>query len=249
MRNPFEAPEVTSRRGGPVKRPLSRDAIVTEALGQLTRDGLDGMSLRKVATALETGPASLYAYVDDLHELRALVLDRALATVDVRGARQAGWRARLEMLLMSYLEVLFASPGLGQLALSTIAVGPNGLRITETLLGLLEEAGADRRTAAWAVDLFLLYVTAIAAEHSGRDPKHDPANPDGVVTRAIRSVSAREYPRIHAAREELLSGGGQRVAWAIDVLLKGILPASPSPAAVRANPDKKRRARKASTGR
>jgi AcrR family transcriptional regulator len=226
-RNPFEAPEVTSRRGGPVKAPLSRLAIVAEALRQLERDGLAGMSLRKVATALKTGPASLYAYVDDLQELQALVLDRALGSVDARGGRRADWRANLESLLRSYLKVLFASPGLAQLALGTIAVGPNALRITERFLALLEEAGADRRTAAWAADLFLLYATAIAAEHAGRDAKHDPANPQGAVARAVRGISAAQYPHLHAAREEILSGGGeQRVAWAIDVLLKGILSAA-----------------------
>ena len=207
-----------------MKAPLSRQVIVTEALRQLRRDGLAGMSLRKVATALKTGPASLYAYVDDLQELQALVLDRALGSVDARGAKRGAWRANLERLLASYLEVLFASPGLAQLALSAIAVGPNALRITERFLGLLEEAGVDRRTAAWAADLFLLYATAIAAEHGGKGAKQDPANPQGAVARAVRGVSAVEFPHIHAAREEILSGGGgQRVAWAIDVLLKGIL--------------------------
>lgn len=231
-RNPFEAREVTSRRGGPVKAPLSREGIVREALRQLKRDGLAGMSLRKVATALKTGPASLYAYVDDLQELQALVLDGALADVRARTPKGADWRANIESLLRSYLEVLFATPGLAQLALGTIAIGPNALRITERFLGLLSEAGADRRTAAWAADLFLLYATAIAAEHGGRDAKHDPANPQGAVARAVRGVSAGAYPHIHAAREEILAGGGgERVAWAIDVLLKGILSASVVPPA------------------
>ena len=116
MRNPFEAPDVASRRGGPVKQPLSRDIIVSEALRQLTADGIKGMSLRKVAAALETGPASLYAYVDDLDELHALVLDRALQEVDTRGNAKAGWRARLGSILEGYARVLSARPGLAQLA-------------------------------------------------------------------------------------------------------------------------------------
>jgi AcrR family transcriptional regulator len=246
-RNPFEAREVTSRRGGPVKAPLSRQAIVKEALRQLKRDGPGGMSLRRVARALKTGPASLYAYVDDLQELQALVLDSALASVDVGGGKRADWRANLERLLMSYLEVLFASPGLAQLALGTIAVGPNALRITERFLGLLEGAGADRRTAAWAADLFLLYATAIAAEQASRDAKHDPANPQGAVSRAVRGISAAEYPHLHAARAEILSGGGgQRVAWAIDVLLRGILSAARPPVAG-AKKTRKKTGRKAAT--
>lgn len=219
--NLFEAPPVASRRGGPVKRPLSRDAIVTEALRQLTSEGLKGMSLRKVAAALETGPASLYAYVDDLEALHALVLDRALADVQVRGSAKAGWRVRLVSVLESYARVLSASPGLAQLAFGTVAIGPNALRITEALLALLEEGGVELATAAWAVDLLLLYVTAIVAEHSGGI---DPAAPEGPIARALLGASEPRYPRISAAREHLLSGTAQeRFAWAVDVLLGGIL--------------------------
>jgi AcrR family transcriptional regulator len=225
-RNPFDAHPVASRRGGPVKQPLSRDAIVTEALRQLRSDGLEGMSLRKVAAALDTGPASLYAYVEDLHELHALVLDRALAKVNLRDAPNASWRKRLHAVLASYAQVLAAGPGLAQLAFGTIAVGPNALRITEKLLALLEEGDVDLATGAWAVDLLMLYVTAIVAE---RGNGVDPVPPDGAVAHAVAGVSERDHPRIHAARVPLLSGTGEeRFAWAVEVLVKGIL-ASPRP--------------------
>jgi putative transposase len=48
-----------------------------------------------------------------------------------------------------------------------VAIGPNALRLTEALFGFLEEGGVDPATGAWAVDLLVLYVTAIVAEHSG----------------------------------------------------------------------------------
>ena len=246
-RNPFAASQVTSRRGGPVKAPLSRDAIVKVALAQLLKNGLEGMSLRKVAMALQTGPASLYAYVEDLEELHVLVLDRALGSVNVRGT-STSWRERLMAVLASYFHVLSRSPGIAQLALSTVAAGPNALRVVETLLGLLEEAGIGAQSAAWGVDLLILYVTGIAAEQSrGLNSGH----PEGAVGRAVRAVSARDYPRIHAAREQLLGGAGEeRFAWAIAVLLAGMLgaPSSPSnrPAPAKsgaAKPVKARRAR------
>jgi AcrR family transcriptional regulator len=228
-RNPFEARHVQSRRGGPVKEPLSRDAIVAEALRQLTTHGLDGMSLRKVATALDTGPASLYAYVEDLNELHALVLDRALAKASLREAKNASWRVRLHSVLRSYARVLIASPGLAQLAFGTIAVGPNALRVMEKLLTLLEEGGVDGPTGAWAVDLLVLYVTGIVAE---RGKGVDPTAPKGAVARALTALSERDYPRLHAARAELLSGTGEeRFTWAVDVLLQGILQSRRSPRA------------------
>lgn len=204
-----------------MKEPLSRDAIVTEALRQITSSGLDSMSLRKVAAALDTGPASLYAYIEDLNELHALVLDRALAKVKLRDTANANWRERLQEVLKSYARVLAASPGLARIAFGTIAVGPNALRITEKLLTLLEEGGVDLPTAAWAVDLLLLYVTAIMAEHS--NDVH-PAVPGGAVARAFAAVSEHDYPRVHAARAQLFSGTGEeRFMWALDTLLQGIL--------------------------
>ncbi len=226
-RNPFDAPEVASRRGGPVKAPLSRDAIVVEALRQITANGIKDTSLRKVAAALDTGPATLYAYVHDLEELHALVLDRALAKVRLPARmRSSGWRNRLVSTLDSYARVLSASPGLAQLAFGRAAVGPNALRITEALLSLLDEGGVNTATGAWAVDLLMLYVTAVVAEHTGG---FDPAAPQGKVARAIAGASEREHPRIFAARAHLLSGTGEaRFAWAIDVLLQGILEASRS---------------------
>jgi AcrR family transcriptional regulator len=229
-RNPFEARPVQSRRGGPVKQPLSRDAIVTEALRQLMSNGIEGMSLRKVAAALETGPATLYAYVEDVRELQALILDQALAKVAVRPAANTSWRARLQRLLESYARVLGACPGLAQLALGTIAVGPNALRITEALLALLEEGGVDSATGAWAVDLLMLYVNAIMAERGGGA---DPADPKGFVARALEAVAERDYPHVHAARVQLLSGTGEeRFAWALEVFLEGIL-RTPRPAPVK----------------
>jgi AcrR family transcriptional regulator len=241
VRNPFEAPEVRSRRGGPVKEPLNRDAIVAEALHQISTCGLNGMSLRKVATALDTGPASLYAYIEDLSELHTLVLDRALEKVSLRGAKDTGWRERLEGVLESYARVLAASPGLAQLAFGTVATGPNALRIMEKLMALLEEGGVDLPTGAWAVDLLVLYVTAIVAE---RGNGLLPMAPEGSIARVVRTLSEQEHPRLHAARAELLSGTPkQRFRWALEVLLQGILRSRRLPPTRRASALTKRRAR------
>jgi AcrR family transcriptional regulator len=218
--NPFEPREVTSRRGGPVKTPLSREVIVATALALLKREGLGGMQMRKVAAALETGPASLYAYVDDANALQALVLDRALGDVDVTGGN-GSWRQRVRTLLASYLAVLSGTPGLGQLALATIAVGPNALRLYESLLGLLLKGGIHLERASFAVDMLLLYCTALAAE---RGNGVDPDDPEGPLVRAIMGASPSSFPLIHESREVLLSGTGEeRVSWGLDVLINGIL--------------------------
>ncbi|MEV7099811.1 TetR/AcrR family transcriptional regulator C-terminal domain-containing protein [Amycolatopsis sp. NPDC051045] len=216
--DPFGASEVESRRRA-AKPLLSRDAIVEEALRQITSE--DGaMSLRKIAKALDTGPASLYAHVNDMSELQALVLDRVLEAVKVDEA-EGSWRDRLEGLLRSYIGVLMTRPAFALMAFRTTAVGPNALRIAEALLELLAEAGVDQANAAWAIDMLTMFVTAVAAEHA---QDSDPGAPDGPVAHAINRAPADRYPRIHAARNEIMSGTGEeRFAWSVDVLVRGIL--------------------------
>jgi len=223
-KNPFEPREIVGRRNRPAKAPLDRDTIVGVALDLLTREGASGLSLRKVALALDTGAASLYVYVASLQELETLVLDRALADVALPARRRGPWRARLGAVLRSYCDVLYQRRGLAQLAMRTMAAGPNTLAVVEVLLGLLDEAGLAPAAAGLAVDLLMLHVTAVAAEQSNWRERADVIGPVAV---AIADVSRDAYPRIHALRAELMYGGPSRFPWAIDVLINGLLHTPP----------------------
>ncbi len=215
------ARQIVSRRSRPAKAPLSRDVIVSSALEILDREGLAGLSLRRVAAALDTGAASLYVYLTNLDELHALMLDEALAAVQLPKATKLSWRNRLKTFLLAYLHVLYDRRGLAQLALSTISSGPHTLRIWERLLGLLKEGGVDDAKAVWGVDLLTLYVTAVAAEKSNwRESGQGP----GRVKDAIRSAPAAEFPLIFALKEALLAGDAEaRLDWALDVLIDGVV--------------------------
>ena len=74
------------------RRPLTRDAIVEAALTLLDRDGLSGLSMRKLAQELGAGAASLYWHVGNKEELLSLLLDRIVGEGDARArpARLAG---------------------------------------------------------------------------------------------------------------------------------------------------------------
>lgn len=213
----------TSRRNRPAKPPLSRDAIVKAALAILEAEGVSGISLRRVASAVDTGPASLYVYFDNLNDLHAAMLDAAFGAVEIPEAGK-GWRVRLKALLTSYLLLLYEKKGLAQLAMMQISCGPNALRIVENVLALLLEGGVQETRAALAVDLLLLHVTAIAAEQSNwRD--------NGSFTKAkevFGNLSPRDYPLLHASRELLFATSPKsRFLWAIDVIIDGVLAAPP----------------------
>ena len=64
-----EASAPRSRRARPAKTALSRETIVDTALDIVRSEGIDALTMRRLAQALDTGPASLYVYVANQAEL------------------------------------------------------------------------------------------------------------------------------------------------------------------------------------
>ncbi|MFQ6396808.1 TetR/AcrR family transcriptional regulator [Nocardia sp. KC 131] len=212
-----------SRRARPAKAPLSREVIVEAGLRILDNDGLAALTMRRVAQDLDTGAASLYVYVANRDDLMATMLDQVLGTVPAPTG--GSWRERLAALVESTVAAMSKHEGLALVALGSIPTSPNALLLVERLVTLLDEAGLDRKTNSWAVDLIYLHITAQAAEQSayntgGREESDYVAE----VQRHFAELPADRYPMLVGMREEMMSGNGdEREVWALRVLINGIL--------------------------
>ncbi|MHC3467335.1 TetR/AcrR family transcriptional regulator [Streptomyces sp. 7R007] len=208
-----------SRRERPAKPALTREGIVSAAVAILRAEGLQKVTMRRLAQELDTGPASLYVYVRNTAELHAAVLDELLGTVGPAPA-EGTWQERLEKVLTAYTAMLYEHPGLARSALTARPSGPHYLNLIETLLALLDEGGVPPAQAAWGVDLLLQTATATAAEHVDEAPEED----WDALRRALHDAGAHDRPHIAALAGHLLSGSGpeQRLPWAFRVLITGI---------------------------
>ncbi|MEV4259839.1 TetR/AcrR family transcriptional regulator [Kribbella sp. NPDC049584] len=218
--------EPRSRRERPAKEALTRRGIVASAVDVMRAEGLDRVTMRRLAKELDTGPASLYVYFRNTAQLHAAVLDELLGAVDLAPVDAGGdWRERLEAVLASYTLVLFEYPSLARSAVTARPTGPNYLRLVESILALLDEGGVPPGQASWGIDLLLQLATSTAAEHAGGD---DPEAWDALAA-VLRAVKPETYPRIAALGEDLLSGAGpDRSSWGIRALINGVL-ATPRP--------------------
>lgn len=219
-------PPVSSRRDRPAKPALSREWIVATTIEIMRREGLAKATMRRVAQALDTGPASLYVYVANTAELHAAVLDELIA--DLPGPDEGTWDDRLEALLRAYGEVLLTHPGLARSALFLRPLGPNTLRLYDRVLGLLLEGGVPADRAAWGMDLLLQQMTATAAEHSEPGPDDvdapdDDAAKTAALDRAVREADPQLAPHLVEHVDDVLGGTPTaRTTWAIRTLLAGI---------------------------
>ncbi|HUY79079.1 MAG TPA: TetR/AcrR family transcriptional regulator [Ktedonobacterales bacterium] len=212
-----------SRRERPAKPALTRQGIVAAALAILRDAGLEKVTMRRIAAALDTGPSSLYVYVRDTEDLHAQILDALLAAVIESPTTEVTWRDQLKQLLTRYVHVLFDYPEIARMTLTTHPSGPNYLALVERILALLREGGIPDREAAWAVDLLLLYATADAAEHGARKSSAHAAAEDSAPAAVVATADATTYPNIVRLGDELLSGGPARFQWGLDVFLTGAL--------------------------
>jgi AcrR family transcriptional regulator len=215
---------IVSRRERPAKPALTREGIVAAAVAVMQAEGLDRVTMRRLAQELDTGAASLYVYLRNTAELHAAMLEQLLGQVDLGPVTAAGdWRDRLITILTSYTTILFGQPGLAQSVLVTRPSGPAYLSLAEGILALLAAGDVPSARAAWAVDILLHFATSTAAEQGTRHRAADTDEEEDAVASALLAAPAGTFPHIAALGAELLSGTGpDRLTWGFRVLINGI---------------------------
>jgi AcrR family transcriptional regulator len=221
-------PPWRSTRRKPARRPLSRDLIVDTALKLLEEEGLDALSMRRVAQALDTGPASLYAHVRNRDELCELMFDRILGELDLPDPDPERWRQQLKELCLAQVRAMIAYPGIAQAVLNAmIPIGPNVLRHGETMMAILRAGGLSARQATFAFDALGLYCKAYAAEVSfWRTADYDESD---MAARAqqmadyMNSLPAGTFPNMLAAGSLFTAEtAGERLEFALDTFINGL---------------------------
>jgi AcrR family transcriptional regulator len=214
-----------STRDRPAKAPLSVEAIVDAGLRVLRAEGIEAVSMRRVAAELDTGPASLYVYVHNRQDLLNKMFDAVVGEVDLGDEPDPKrWREQLEELLMRIRDAMDRYPGIARVPLANIPTGPNAMRGADRMLGLLRAGGVDNRSAAWFVDVVALYVNAASFERSIYVAEGTTPEEQDEVLDAFQRVDPEQYPNMAALAADLTAGDGdERFAFGLRLMINGLL--------------------------
>jgi AcrR family transcriptional regulator len=211
-----------STRDRPAKAPLSVDAIVDAALAILKSEGLEALSMRRVAAALDTGAGSLYVYVAGRESLLEALFDRIIVTIELEVPDSSRWRIQLHSLLTRMRDALVSYPGIAAVSMVDPPRTEGAMRLLENLLGLLLAGGLDAQDAAWAADILAAQVTYAAIEAELR--RTDPSALAEEVTANFARLPADRFPLITAHAAQLVAGDvDERFRFAVDVVIDGVL--------------------------
>jgi TetR/AcrR family tetracycline transcriptional repressor len=127
---------------------LSKRAVTDRALKLADADGLDTLTIRKLAQDLGVTPMALYWHFRSKEDLLKGVAERVWGEIDVNVDPAAPWPDQLAGILRSLVSVLRAHPAAPRLVLEHEKRNEAALRATEITLGILRAAGFDPRYAS-----------------------------------------------------------------------------------------------------
>ncbi|MFI2612607.1 TetR/AcrR family transcriptional regulator C-terminal domain-containing protein [Kitasatospora sp. NPDC018619] len=216
---------------------LSREQIVAEAFALLDSDGIEALSMRKLAARLNAGATSLYTHVANKDELLALLVDQVFGTLplpDAEGSEDPKvWRAAVLECAESMRAAVVRHPWMVSVIgdVGMIYLGPNWMRLSESLLAVLDTAGFEISEANDAMSAVMGYTIGTACveaswlsalARSGQDEQEWMNQLLPAVTEATKS-----FPRLHRlytseVSAEVAAGRDSSFTRGVNVILDGI---------------------------
>jgi AcrR family transcriptional regulator len=218
-------------RGGSRRRdPLTREAIVAAAMRVLDRDGLDGFSMRRVGEELNTGAASLYWHVGSKDGLLDLILEEVIGeqVADIPEPDPDRWQEQIKDVARTMRRTILRHRDVVEISIGRIPMGPNALRLSEGVIGILRAGGVPDELAVQSFLLLISAVNGFTMDETGYDQDAPPsAPPDDQAPEMVRdyleTLPPEEFPNMTEVAGAFAMGDqDERFALLIDLFVEGL---------------------------
>ncbi|MFJ9740546.1 TetR/AcrR family transcriptional regulator [Streptomyces sp. NPDC101166] len=186
------------RRG---RRPaFSREAITAAAVALADAEGIDAVTMRRVAAEVGAGVMSLYSYAADKDTLLELMVDHVSGELPADGDLTGDWRADLKTVARLQRALMLRHPWLPAALTTRRSLGPRTLAFLEHALAALRPTGLDGATR---LEIFA-QLTAFVAGHVAHELTQTAAAqaPDRAAAEArylAKVVEAGRHPELAEA--------------------------------------------------
>ena len=119
---------------------LTRERVVSAAIELADRDGIESLSMRKLAQELGVEAMSLYTHVRNKNDLLNALADAVIGQIPI-SADGSDWKASLRQMALGARTVMLRHPWAPRAVEAQDAPGPGALRYINAVLGVLREGG------------------------------------------------------------------------------------------------------------
>ncbi|MCD0452816.1 TetR/AcrR family transcriptional regulator [Actinocorallia sp. API 0066] len=178
---------------------LSRDAIVAAAGELIERDGVEALSMRKVAARLGVAAMSLYHHVPNKAALVDAVIERLVVDLDFADDPEADPRERARGMMRAFRAAARERPRTVNLVLTRTFETPATLRLFEHALEIARAAGFSGSRAARIASAFVSYVIGALLREARFDRDAPGSDP---FLHGPESVDPERFPHLTALLAE-----------------------------------------------
>ena len=217
-------PERRARRG---REPITRELIVDTALRLLDQDGLDQLSMRRVADELDTGAASLYWHVGSKDGLLDLIFDRVIGEIEIPDPEPERWQEQLKEVARNMRATILRHRDIVRISIGRIPMGPNSLECSERLFAIMRQGGVPDQLAVTGQHLLFAVVNGFTLDETldlgveGAAPVDEQAA--SMARDYIAALPADRFPNLVAVAEHFaFADNDKRFALLIDLYVDGL---------------------------
>jgi TetR/AcrR family transcriptional regulator, tetracycline repressor protein len=165
-------------------------------------EGVDRLTMRRLAAELGVTPNTLYTYFPHKEALLDALIDDLLAGVDAGDPAEGDWRDGLVRVMDSSRRLLLAHPQLASVIIARPGLGPNAARLGELTLELLGRGGLEGERAVEALRVLLVYSLGFAAFQAPRR-QGDAAGRSARAEATFTGLPEDGFPRMHGLARQL----------------------------------------------
>lgn len=198
------------------------DDVLDAAIGIADAEGLEAVSMQRVAEALGFTKMAIYRYVPGRAELVALMTDRALGQPpDLAGTT---WRERMEAWAQAVFELFRAHPWEMEATTGPRVLGPNEVAWAEAGLAILAATGLDGAQQLDVLAVILGHVRGVAQQLPRGSAADAVETAIGELTRRALEAEPERFPLFLAATRDAAASGAQNqaLAFGLACILDGV---------------------------
>lgn len=205
---------------------LSKQRVVDEAIRLADREGVGGLSMRRLADALGAGAMSLYHYVANKEELLDAMIDIVFQEIELP-PEDTDWQSAIRQRAVSARRVLARHPWAIGLMESRTSPGPANLRHHEAVIACLRRAGFSIVMATHANWLLDSYVYGFALQEAGLPFATADELADMAEDVYLPQLPPDEFPYLNESAAALVAAGfdpAEQFIFGLDLVLAALEP-------------------------
>jgi AcrR family transcriptional regulator len=185
---------LTTSKRKRASEPLSREQIVRTALAVVDRDGLKGLSMRRLGAELGVDPMAVYYHIPNKEALLDAIVEAVMASIDLTvDHAEDSCEERVMCAAIAYREAMLAHANALPIVLSRGPSTAAALRPVELLIGILREAGLPPAEALAGMNAIAAAVRGFVGMIANGSTKAD--SPEEIEELA-RQIPAGEFPHL-----------------------------------------------------